>query len=450
MKCLFWAGLVVLLGGCSNISFEPTPQDAGDRDAGTSFDGGDGGAIAGPMDAGLALRSACTVLNARRCEFLARCGLIGSGEGSVRDCLAWLQATSCGPSKWPAQVDLGTLRYDPIAAQLCADGWATRACESHESEPGACGKFLLPNAFFGQRCYDGYSECAEGVCRGAACPRSCQPRGAVDEVCRENTDCKPNLYCRLPNPTSGVGKCASYGAVSAVCDVDQPCEQGLLCSSGKCALAPTETMPCLGSACDSMSWCLSGLDGGTCTRRRPLGEACSDDVQCEEKLLCEVLSSQCVPKELTALGSVCGLRQSCPAGAVCLGASATVLGKCAAPLDAGMRCVSSNDCPSNLACVGLDGGLATGCGPRQAAGGRCAEDRDCEVLAVCRQSSCVQLPATGESCTRTMSCLFGPCVGGDGGYVCTEPFGPGAACSKNADCSSARCVTGKCLPSCTP
>jgi hypothetical protein len=209
-------------------------------------------------------------------------------------------------------------------------------------------------------------------------------------------------------------------------------------------------MPCLGSTCDESAWCYSGPDGGNCEGRKDAGTSCTDDVQCEAALLCDVLSSRCVPRVLTTTDSVCNLRQVCPTATVCVDATSTQPGHCQSPLPSGDLCVSSNDCQSHLACVSLDGGLDLACGPRQSVNQKCIEDRDCQLLTVCRQQLCLKLPATGESCTMTQQCLFGPCVGGDGGFFCVEPFGPGATCVKDSDCSSARCVIGKCLPSCTP
>ena len=81
---------------------------------------------------------------------------------------------------------------------------------------------------------------------------------------------------------------------------------------------------------------------------------------------------------------------------------------------------------------------------------RCTENRDCQLLSICRAQTCVRLPTTSDSCAKAQSCLFGPCVATDAGPLCTEPFGPGVVCTRDADCSSSRCVTGKCLPSCAP
>lgn len=455
MRLALFGVVTFLFVGCAAAPLAPGDSGAGGSgaDAGARDGGGGGG---GQVDAGLPLKSACTVLNARRCEYLRRCGLIS--EPAVRDCLAWQQATSCGPAKWQARVEppVATLRYDGLIAQLCADGWAARACTDFSTEPGACSRYLLPNAFATQACYDGYSECTEPstyVCRGTACPRSCQPKGSAGDVCREAADCKSPMFCKVTNLATGAGLCTPYGQQGSTCEPDLPClssPDGLVCSGGKCALPPPANQPCLGSICDSSAWCLSGADGGQCKPRVGATGSCTDDAQCQAQLLCEVLTGKCAPRQLSSPGSVCGLRQTCPAGAVCVGATPTSLGECQSALDAGAGCVSSNDCQGHLACIGLDGGLALGCGPRQPDGMRCAENRDCQLLSICKQLTCVRLPTTGDSCAVAGACLFGPCVSTDGGPICSEPFGPGIGCTKDSDCSSSRCVTGKCLPSCTP
>ena len=85
------------LGTCSA---GPQPPDSGGDsglDGGT--DAGSDGGIPG-SDGGLPARGACTVLDARRCELLARCGLIASTEAAMRSCISFFTATWCGPTKW--------------------------------------------------------------------------------------------------------------------------------------------------------------------------------------------------------------------------------------------------------------------------------------------------------------------------------------------------------------
>ncbi len=446
---------VISINGCVCSDTIDLP-DAAIIDAGIDAGSVGGGAGGGGQDAGLPLKLACTVLNAKRCEYLQRCGLIAASNSAMRDCLALQQATSCGPTKWQprAEAPVLTLRYDPRLAQVCADGWATRECTDFGTEPIACGmRFLFPNAFNAQACYDGYKECtdflgAERVCRGAACPRICRPVGMVGEVCSDNPDCTNGLYCRV-NLTGG-GSCTAYGQLAQACDAAQPCGLGLVCNAGRCVQPPMANQPCLGAWCDDNAWCLNSADGGQCKPRQGAGAACTDDAQCASLLLCEVLTGQCVSRTITTLGAECGLRQACPLGSVCLNATATSLGTCQPPLEVGASCKSSNDCLAHLACIGLDGGLALGCGARQPDGMRCGENRDCQLLSICRQQLCMRLPTNGEDCRQTQRCLFGPCLATDAGSICTEPYGPGVVCTKNADCGSNRCVTGKCLPGCVP
>lgn len=435
--------------GCGPITPRP---DGGGREDGGADAGRDAGYDAGTADAGLPVGQACTLLNARRCEYLRQCGLIGADDPSRRDCLAWLLATWCGPSLWPARVNplINTLRYDGVQALACAESFPGRACAEYESLPVACSRFLAPNAYTREACYDGYQECTEGVCRGAACPRSCQPRGAAGEVCRLSGDCRAGLYCKVTNTAAGIGLCTALGVDGSACDSAQPCGPNLTCISGLCRFPPTEGSPCPALVCDSTAWCLATADGGVCAGRRNQGVGCSDDVQCLDELLCDSLRLTCEPRVLAQPGSPCGQRQECPFGNVCVGATATNLGSCAAPLSQGLACGGSSECLPHLACTSAsDGGRV--CGARLQAGAPCAFDRDCQVLSRCRQGACVELPATGESCDQAQECLWGPCAAQpDAGLMCVERYGPGAVCQLDADCASQKCVSGRCLASCAP
>src|SRR5689334_15657660 len=103
MKTVFPTGLAMMLSAltldCAAVSAPEhdaglSSSDAG-LDAGVPVGTEDGGRP--PPDAGLPLKSACAVLNTTRCEYLQRCGLISPSNSAMRDCLAWQQATSCGP-----------------------------------------------------------------------------------------------------------------------------------------------------------------------------------------------------------------------------------------------------------------------------------------------------------------------------------------------------------------
>ena len=135
----------------------------------------------------------------------------------------------------------------------------------------------------------------------------------------------------------------------------------------------------------------------------------------------------------------------------CVGATATMLGLCEAPLAVGQACIASDDCRKDSACAPVDGGLSTACARRQPNGGSCSLDRDCQVLSRCMNGVCARLPLTGQSCLEEQACLFGPCMElVDGGATCVDKYGPGVDCTLDSECASSRCVSGKCLPACAP
>jgi len=445
--------LLLMLSGCSGGAFSDGGLGGGAQGGGGSTGGGSGGGGGGgDTDAGLSLTLACSTLNAQRCAYLTRCGLVGTDDTEQNDCLAWLQATWCGPANWPTMVSshVATLRYDGVAAQACADAFASADCTDFDSLPQACDHFLLPNALLNQSCFDGYDECTQGVCRGAACPRTCQALGMNMEACRLDDDCRSDLYCKLISVTVGTGLCTPRGAQNQSCGTDAPCQASFTCVNGTCVTPPGSGSPCLGTVCAPSSYCQAGVDGGVCTLRNGLGSSCTDDVQCQSGLICQVLENQCALQMLPTAGSACSLAQTCPAGTTCVGASASQLGQCEPPLDAGEPCSASSDCYDFQACVSTDGGIQRYCGPRQPAGKHCTEDRECQDFTVCRQGSCVTLPSRGGSCAVTRECLTGACISLDGGYLCVDPLSAGASCSRDSDCASGLCTQGQCMPSCTP
>lgn len=453
VSCL---ALGLALASC-NASFGPGNFfDSGTPDLG--FDGGqpvvDGGNVDAGMPVALPLNSACALLNARRCEYWTRCGLLDGSEATQRACLAYLNSTWCGPTRWTPRVQASpaTLRYDGVKAQACADALLTQSCNLWAQEPASCGtgQMLKANAFPGQACYGGYNECTEGLCKGATCPRTCQPPGAVGSVCNGPQDCSSGLYCFFaPN---GVGQCRAYGAVTQPCDSDRPCGSGLTCTQGQCDWLPMAGHACLNGSCDSFSYCVTSPDGGVCLNRKMVNAPCTDDSQCAESLLCDDLSQTCQPARVSMLGERCSLEQTCKVGPACVGATLTTAGSCQAPLSAGAVCLRSSECRAELACgAPLDGGSVKRCRTRLPNGQACSVDRDCQLLSKCHQGVCVALPLPGAPCVETRSCLWGPCEARpDGGAVCIERAGPGYRCTLNSDCSSERCFNGQCLAGCEP
>src|SRR5438067_7142451 len=150
-------GLVALALRCSPISVEKTDSGAAGGDAGRDAgkdsgvtDGGSGGG------GGLDINNACSALSNARCQYYLKCGLIEPTQAAIQNCVSYFAATWCGQYRWSLFVKAGTLAYDGLAAQRCADAWAARGldkCIDWESLPTDCGKILSPNLIAGQKCY---------------------------------------------------------------------------------------------------------------------------------------------------------------------------------------------------------------------------------------------------------------------------------------------------------
>lgn len=416
---------------------------------------GGGGADAGPAsDGGLPASLACATLDAARCAFLARCGLVGDDDDAQARCRARLEATWCGPTMWLPRVrsPINTLRYDGRRAQACADAFATRRCEDFDGLPQECGTFLAPAANLKQQCYGDYEECIEGVCRGGACPRSCQPRGVRGDACQRDGDCVTGLYCRQP-PGRPSGACTSYGAVGDFCDGTDHCQGDLLCSASQCKATPGLDQPCVDGRCDDNTRCVAGSDGGVCVARLPESAPCGGD-ECQPGLACLPSSGQCEPERLTALGAPCLAGQVCPTGAACVGWTNEAPGACETLHDEGAPCTRHGDCQPHLACLEVefaDGGPSgRACARRQPVGGDCDDGRACDVQAVCVEGRCVPLPSPDDACGEAGQCLWGACRVTSAEAWCVGLLGPGAACQADDECAGHRCVGGACVAACTP
>jgi hypothetical protein len=150
-------------------------------------------------------------------------------------------------------------------------------------------------------------------------------------------------------------------------------------------------------------------------------------------------------------GEGCSLVQQCPAGEVCLGATAQSVGLCHAPQGEGDRCLTHDDCEAHLACLESDGGRT--CQRRAAPGASCDSTRVCQSGAVCTASTCTALPLPGQSCADTRACRWGLCrelANTDGGAVCGPLLSAGQPCQRNDECVSGSCISGACLARCVP
>ena len=445
----FTGALVVsAMAACSPVTLMHVP-DGGAPDGGGVADGGNDGGPA-TLDGGLPVGMACEVMNEERCAYYARCGLIDEGAPAFERCLRKLGATWCGPSTWPPRVDptVGTLKYEPLPAADCAAAFQTRGCAEFETLPASCNAFLKPATNLRGACYDGYQECIEGICRGAACPRTCQQRGVAGEVCRLDSDCVARLFCRKSTATPGLGTCAPYAGIDEPCDADTRCLEGLWCYLNQCRALPPEGQPCFYGRCNDVAYCDPQLDGGTCVARKARGTGCLPG-QCQGELVCGVLTGVCEPSTLDMTGAPCTWQQACPTGQTCVGWMTGAPGTCEAPHTEGQGCTRHEDCQPHLACLDADGGAR--CQPRRVAGEACTTARECRLDATCAGGACVELQEPSQACGPAGACLWGACVdAGAAGFKCAGFLGPGAACQGSGDCASGRCEAGACLASCSP
>jgi hypothetical protein len=450
MKCPILRPLLcVAFSACGTFPIHSVP-DASIFDAGTLMPPRDGGVIA-LTDAGLPKELACSVLIEKRCEYLLRCKLIPT-EG-VADCRSALEKNWCGPATWPSRLSAvpPTLRYDGIRALACAQAFESLSCEEFIEEPLSCKNFLLPNVGLGQSCFDGYNECIEGVCRGAVCPKTCQPRGQQNEICSQSKDCLASLYCRTSSTSVGVGRCSAYISENAVCDEFALCADGLSCVRNSCVKLPTSSLPCFSGLCDPTAQCSASADGGLiCSPKAGADAGCRSSQDCLPSLTCTI--NGCQPLQLATTGSLCVEGQRCPVGNTCIRTVVAAQGVCAPFLALGESCENSNECLDQLSCQVIDAGTRV-CAPRSAAQAPCTTARDCQLAHTCLGGFCQALPALGQACNATKQCRSGNCVRNtitDAGLVCEALFGAGKDCQLDAECASKRCVQNRCLAACVP
>jgi hypothetical protein len=454
-----WPILVLLLlaalnAGCSASSVpNPIPeQDGGLTDGGTRPDGG-------RSDAGQAAAITCATLNEARCKFLQRCELIPSSATALERCATELAATWCNTSRWPARVEAGASRADPLAAQACGQELrdAGRSCGLFEALPEVCQQLSQPNGFFNYSCYAD-ADCREGVCRGAACPRVCQARGSVGEPCDETSDCVPDagLHCKLSSASGGVGECMPLSAAGEACASNLDCRTGLHCSGNLSCAARTPTgFPCSpqNAPCLETAFCRyssPNAPAGSCTALGAANQACEATSHCQQGLVCVTTTLTCQPAGPLAAGTPCGPPQRCADGLTCQPLPGAGLAcQPAVGIDGGCRL--DDECRLDLTCdLPGDGGPGR-CGPRHADGTPCDAHRDCQHYSRCQGTSCTPLPGVGSPCLQD-SCLYGACdrdAGVDGG-LCVGLGRPGASCTRDVECGSERCVSGRCQAACAP
>jgi hypothetical protein len=185
--------------------------------------------------------------------------------------------------------------------------------------------------------------------------------------------------------------CVTKAGLGKMCDDangDRDCDHTLRCRQGMCQPLGQDGDPCEETAdCDSLLWC---DEFNQCVPLPNSGETCVIDDStgyadpCRGSLVCTLVSAgppavrHCLPGQGAGLG--CGSDQPCASGLRCAASD----GVCHTISLPGGSCISRDDCPHNFECVA---------------------------------QVCVPLPGLGESCSPTLPCYQGSCVGGSCQYL---------------------------------
>lgn len=296
------------------------------------------------------------------------------GTASEADCAAQLelQYTEVSLPLYEQAIADGTMSYDGANVGACIDAIEAQGCAVLNSRtPSACDDVLIGEV---------------------------PPGGA----CSINEQCEGDAYCM--NDAACPGTCQPRGAIGTACTTDEACQSPMKCTGGSCVVPAGEGAPCggmTGNDCGGGFVCAgsSGSTAGMCrtpetVQSGSLHGACNVQMTqlCEPGLSCVVASftsMSCEPGDL-AIGADCQLAvpDACTRGAFCSGTdvmTGDVSGTCAALPSAGMPCATvlfGTSCAPGLRC---DSGT---CHEAHENGGPCATGADC-YSTICTSGTCV-------------------------------------------------------------
>ena len=278
---------------------------------------------------------------AAECERLVRCGSFDDQAS----CVAFFR-DDFDPAL-AASVDVGKLRFDPLAAEACNRALATRSCDATaadmRSDPPECRHVLRGTIVPGANCVAD-RECTTGRCDAPACtPDACcaggceafAPPAAIDAMCTADVGCVDGAFCGSDL------KCHALAAVGAECEEDDHCAVGLACigatelQKGNC-----RALPKIGEACPYLRCAEIGArcDGSICVAVGLTGDSCANANECSSFLYCDA-TSKCA--NIPGLGEACHGR--CAGEAWCDFNGAPV-GTCRSPQPNAAPCTSDNQC----------------------------------------------------------------------------------------------------------
>ncbi|HEY3233867.1 MAG TPA: Dickkopf N-terminal cysteine-rich domain-containing protein [Polyangiaceae bacterium] len=291
----------------------------------------------------------------------------------------------------------------------------------------------------------------------------CRPVVQGGQACRDSTKCDLSSVC-VPVATR-TEKCAPLDLQmdGGFCTSDALCGATSFCNSATFTCDPKGDG---GQECNRPKHCLSGrcnLDQRQCLPRRPAGEPCSSQSECQDGLWCNpaYASSSCSrPLQTGDAGDQCSSTAPCGAGLVCVG------NFCQLPLDIGQLCTSdaqcnaasycsrttnvcvsprkqvdqsctrSRECAADLYCSGL---ITQTCRPRIILGesclgapDACAQDTRCDPFT----DTCKPLLPVGEPCSSAGDCESGLLCESFAGQ-CDTKLMTSAPCDQSSSCPTA-------------
>lgn len=153
------------------------------------------------------------------------------------------------------------------------------------------------------------------------CSQATTSMPCIDYINKDPVECyAPGLYpdgedCSEPEQcqgrrcthTSGAtcGKCGQLAAAGDACTDDYQCQQGLLCANEVCTIPGTLNAPC--SATQPCLHSLMCSSAGQCATPGTIGASCSSDADCDwmtGNSLCDTSNNVCL--EYTVSDSTCG------------------------------------------------------------------------------------------------------------------------------------------------
>ena len=351
------------------------------------------------------------------------------------------------------------------------------------------------------------NRCVVGKSHGAACTRDAECanercHGLRCGECEQDSHCGPNQYCSGRNlPLIKANRCVAARGYGAPCTRDAQCDNnrchGLLC--GECE---TDAHCSSGSYCSGRN--LPLLQANRCVKDLAHGSLCVRNAQCSSNRCHAGRCGECIRDDHCPAREYCSGRNAlifkanrCQAAkgnrATCTRDRECSSGRCHG-IKCG-ECEKHSHCPTGQYCKGLLNLLSANvcvrkngigvtctsdaqCSSNHCNGGRCGEcdkDTDCPADRYCagqipiplKISRCVPRKGKGGFCSRNRHCANNRCHGtrcGDceqdshcsanqycsgtanllSANDCTARKRTGSLCTRDRQCSTGRCITGRC------